>query len=150
MSQSLAKLITHLTFSTKLRRPLITPEVRAKLRAYLRGILENLDSPAIEINSVADHVHMLFCLSRKRSLANVVEQLKKGSSKWIKAKAPALAGFYWQAGYGAFSVSQSNVPAVRKYIANQEKHHRKMTFQEEFRALLAKHEIEYDERYVWD
>jgi len=150
MSQSLAKLITHLTFSTKLRKQLITPEVRTELRAYLRGILENLESPSIEINCVADHVHVLFCLSRKRSLAEVVEQLKKGSSKWIKTKAPALANFYWQAGYGAFSVSQSNVPAVRKYIVNQEKHHRKMTFQEEFRALLTKHDIEYDERCVWD
>jgi putative transposase len=150
MSQSLAKLITHLTFSTKLRRPLITPDVCEELKSYLRGILKQLSSPAIEINSVEDHVHVLFCLSRKRSLADVVEQLKKGSSKWIKTKAPALAGFYWQAGYGAFSVSQSNVPVVRKYIANQEKHHRKMTFQEEFRALLAKHDIEFDERYVWD
>jgi len=118
MSQSLAKLITHLTFSTKLRRRLITPEVRAELNSYLRGILKKLASPAIEINSVADHMHVLFCLSRKRSLADVVEQVKKGSSKWIKTKAPALAGFYWQAGYGAFSVSQSNVPVVRNYIAN--------------------------------
>lgn len=150
MAQSVAKLITHLTFSTKLRRTLITPEVRAELKSYLRGILKQLSSPAIEINSVADHVHVLFCLSRKRSLADVVEELKKGSSKWIKTKAPALAKFYWQAGYGAFSVSQSNVPVVRNYILNQEKHHRKMTFQEEFRALLVKHDIEFDERYVWD
>jgi REP element-mobilizing transposase RayT len=150
MSQSLAKLITHLTFSTKLRRQLIAPELRAELKSYLRGILKQLSSPAIEINSVADHVHVLFCLSRKRALADVVEQLKKGSSKWIKTKGKALAGFYWQAGYGAFSVSQSQVSVVRNYIVNQEKHHRKMTFQEEFRALLKKHDIEYDERYVWD
>lgn len=150
MPQSLARLITHLTFSTKLRRPLITPEVRAELKAYLRGILENLESSAIEINFVADHAHVLFCLSRKCSLAETIGQLKKGSSKWIKAKSSAFADFYWQAGYGAFSVSQSNVPAVRQYIVNQEEHHRKMTFQEELRALLKKHQIEYDERYVWD
>jgi REP element-mobilizing transposase RayT len=150
MAQSLARLITHLTFSTKLRRPLITPELRADLNAYLSGILNKLESSAIEINCMADHAHVLFCLSRKRSLAEVVEELKKGSSKWIKTKSAALCDFYWQAGYGAFSVSQSNTDVVREYIVNQEEHHRKMTFQEEFRALLAKHQIEFDERYMWD
>jgi REP element-mobilizing transposase RayT len=150
MAQSLARLITHLTFSTKLRRPLITPELRADLNAYLSGILNKLESSAIEINCMADHAHVLFSLSRKRSLAEVVEELKKGSSKWIKTKSAALCDFYWQAGYGAFSVSQSNTDDVREYIVNQEEHHRKMTFQEEFRALLAKHQIEFDERYMWD
>jgi REP element-mobilizing transposase RayT len=143
-------MITHLTFSTKNRRPLITPNVRDDLRSYLRAILERMESPAIEINSVADHAHLLFCLSRKRSLAEVVEQVKKSSSKWIKSKSPDLAGFYWQSGYGAFSVSQSNVEAVRSYVVGQEAHHRKMTFEEEFRALLKKHGLDFDERYVWD
>jgi len=150
MAQSLARLLIHLTFSTKLRRPLITPEVRPELNVYLGGILRNLESPAVEINCVADHAHVLFCLSRKCSLAKVVEELKRGSSKWIKTKSAALHDFYWQAGYGAFSVSQSNMAAVREYIRTQEEHHRKMTFQEEFLALLKRHDIEFDERYVWD
>jgi len=150
MPQSLAKMVVHLTFSTKHRRPFITADVRDDLKAYLRAILEDVESPAIEINSVADHVHLLFCLSRKHALAEAVEQIKKGSSKWIKTKSPAFADFYWQSGYGAFSVSQSNVAAVRAYIVGQDDHHRKMTFQDEFRALLKKHGIEFDEKYVWD
>jgi REP element-mobilizing transposase RayT len=150
MPQSLAKLITHLTFSTKQRRPAVTPEIRPGLCAYMSGILNKLESSAIEINCVADHAHLLFALSRKRSLAEVVEEVKKGSSKWVKTQSAALGDFHWQAGYGAFSVSQSNVPSVQKYILNQDQHHRKMTFQEEFLALLAKHGIEFDEQYVWD
>jgi len=150
MSQSLARMITHLTFSTRLRMPLILPEVRTELNAYLGGALRDLESPAIEIGCVADHVHLLFCLSRSLSLAKAVEEVKKESSKWIKTKSPLLAEFYWQAGYGAFSVSQSKVAAVQEYIAGQEEHHRTMTFQEEFLALLKKHQIPYDERYIWD
>ncbi len=120
------------------------------MNAYLGGILKELKSPAIEINCVADHVHVLFCLSRNHSLAKVVEEVKKGSSKWIKTRSPALSEFYWQAGYGSFSVSQSNVAAVRKYIVHQEEHHQKMTFQQEFVALLKKHHIPFDERYIWE
>ncbi len=150
MSQSLARIISHLTFSTKLRRPFIAPELRVDMNAYLGGILKELKSPAIEINCVADHVHVLFCLSRNHSLAKVVEEVKKGSSKWIKTRSPALSEFYWQAGYGSFSVSQSNVAAVRKYIVHQEEHHQKMTFQQEFVALLKKHHIPFDERYIWE
>ena len=149
MAQSLVKTILHLTFSTKLRRPLIVPEIRTKLNAYLGGILRDLESPAIEMNCAADHAHVLFCLSKNHPLVKVVEELKRASSKWIKSQLPSLVDFYWQAGYASFSVSQSNVAAVRKYIVGQDEHHRKMTFQEELLALLKRHEVEYDERYLW-
>ena len=119
------------------------------MNAYISGILNNMESPAIEINCVADHAHVLFNLSKKRSLSEVVEEIKKGSSKWVKTQGEAMSDFYWQSGYGAFSVSESNVPVVQAYAANQEQHHRTMTFEEEFLALLKKHNIEFDERYVW-
>ena len=95
-------------------------------------------------------MHILFLLSKNHKLAKIVEEVKTGSSKWIKTKSASFGNFHWQSGYGAFSVSQSNVEGVREYIANQEQHHRKLSFQEEFRELLRRHEIEYDERYVWD
>ena len=112
-------------------------------------VLANLNSPAVLINSVEDHVHILFNMSRTVTLAQVVEDVKKSSSKWIKTQSPKLSIFAWQAGYGAFSVSESNVPVVTRYIHNQEEHHRVKTFQEEFRVFLDKHNIQYDERYVW-
>ena len=102
------------------------------------------------INSVADPVHLLFNMGRTVTLAQVVEDVKKSSSKWIKTQGPVLADFAWQAGYGAFSVSESNVPKVANYIRNQEEHHRVKTFQEEYREFLQKHQIEFDEQYVWD
>lgn len=150
MPQSLARNVLHLIFSTKNREPLITDAVRPDLHSYLGGILRQLESPAISINSVADHIHILFCLSKNHALKKVVEEIKKGSSKWIKSKGNEFASFYWQNGYGAFSVSQSNVAIVKKYVENQENHHKRVTFQDEFRAFLRKHAIEYDERYVWD
>jgi len=150
MSQSLAKNILHLIFSTKGREPLLTADLRPLLHSYMGAILNQWDSPAILVNSVADHVHILLCLSKNYALKKVVEEVKKGSSKWIKSKGPDFATFFWQAGYGAFSVSQSNVPSVKRYISNQETHHRRLGFQDEFRAFLKKHGIDYDERYVWD
>jgi len=150
MAQSLAKVIVHITFSTKDRRPLISPDIREELNAYISGILKKVDSPSIQVNCVADHAHILCRLSRTHALADVVEQVKKGSSAWIKTKGDAFRVFYWQPGYGAFSVSQSNVAAVRQYILGQEERHRKVSFKDEFRALLKRHEVEYDEQYVWD
>jgi REP element-mobilizing transposase RayT len=150
MSQSLAKNILHLIFSTKNRQPLITPEIRPDLHSYIGGILRHWESPAILMNSVADHIHILFCLSKNHALKVLVEEVKKGSSKWIKTKGREFDQFYWQAGYGAFSVSQSGVTAVCRYIENQESHHRRLSFQDELRAFLRKYGIEYDERYVWD
>ena len=150
MPQSLAKIITHIIFSTKNRQPIILPEVRDELTRYLAGALKELKCPSIEINCVSDHVHVLCCLSKTMSMADLVEEIKKSSSRWIKGKSPFLADFYWQNGYGAFSVSQSNVPDVRAYIAAQEKHHQKVSFQDEFRAFLKKHGMEFNERHLWD
>ena len=150
MPQSLANLYVHLIFSTKERVPYLSPKVCPDLHAYLATVLANLHSPAVLINSVADHVHLLFNMGRTVSLAQVVEDVKKSSSKWIKTQDAALSGFSWQAGYGAFSVSESNVPKVANYIRNQEEHHRVKTFQEEYREFLARHKMPFDERYVWD
>jgi REP element-mobilizing transposase RayT len=150
MGQSLAKNLIHLIFSTKHRAPLLAADLRPDLHAYLGGILREWHSPALRVGGVEDHVHILFQLSKNHALARVVEEVKKGSSKWIKTKAAELRGFHWQNGYGAFSVSPSNVPAVDRYIANQEEHHRRLTFQDEFRGFLKRHGVEYDERYVWD
>ena len=102
------------------------------------------------INSVEDHVHILFDLARTVTVSSTVEAVKKASSKWIKTQSAAFASFAWQAGYGAFAVSESNVPAVRDYIAGQQEHHRKKSFQDEYRAFLVRHRVDFDERYVWD
>ena len=129
---------------------MLSGEIRQDLHSYLGGILREWKSPAIIMNSVADHIHILFCLSKNCALKDIVEEIKKGSSKWIKTKGAQFAKFHWQAGYAAFSVSQSAVPTVRRYIENQEAHHRKVGFQDEFREFLKKYEVEFDERYVWD
>ena len=148
MSQSLARVLVHLVFSTKNREPFIAVDKRARTFAYLGGALNSFGCPAVVVGGVADHVHLLFVLGRTIALSKAIEELKKESSKW--AKDVVHPGFYWQNGYGAFSVSPSNVEQVRSYIENQERHHQTMTFQDEFRALLRRHEIEWDERYVWD
>lgn len=150
MPQSLANLYVHLIFSTKDRVPFLTNQVRPDLHAYMATVLANLNSPAVLINSVADHVHILFNMGRTVTLAQVVEDVKKSSSKWVKTQGASFSKFAWQAGYGGFSVSESNAPKVANYIQNQEEHHRKKTFQEEYREFLTKHKIEFDERYLWD
>ncbi len=152
MPQSLAKVVVHLVFSTKNRTPWLQgQELRQELFAYMATILRNnVDSPAILINGVEDHVHALGLLGRKFAIMDVVQEAKTETSKWLKKQSPALSTFAWQAGYGIFSVSESNVPAVKSYIENQEDHHRRMSFQDEFRELCRRHGIEWDERYVWD
>ena len=150
MSQSLAKNLVHLVFSSKERKPHIQNDVRSKLHEYAGGILHDLDSPALLMNSVADHIHVLFNLHKTKALSDVIMELKRGTSIWIKEQNSQYSDFYWQAGYGAFSVSQSAVETVKEYIANQEAHHSRRTFQDEFRALLNRHEIDFDERYVWE
>ena len=150
MPQSLARLHIHLIFSTKNRAPFIDPSIRDSLHRYMATVLHNLGCPAILINSVDDHVHIPFELGRTVAVSEAVEEVKKTSSKWIKTQGVELVTFAWQAGYGAFAVSESNVETVRAYIANQEEHHRKKSFQEEYRAFLARHRVTFDERYVWD
>ena len=149
MAQSLSKLFVHLIFSTNDRYPYLTSEVRLELHAYMATVLKSSDSPALIINSVADHIHILCTLSKKWAICDLIEKVKTSTSKWIKTKGGILRKFHWQNGYGAFSVSQSQVGSVKTYIADQEKHHRKMTFEEEYRSFLHRHGIEYDERYVW-
>jgi len=148
--QSLVKNLVHLVYSTKNRSRWIPEEVRDDLYDYQAGIFKNWDSPALKIGAVDDHIHALFSLSKNHPLKKVVEEVKKGSSKWMKTDGTKFKRFYWQNGYAAFSVSQSNVEEVIRYIENQEEHHREMTFQDELRILLKKHGVECDERYLWD
>ena len=152
MPQSLSKVAIHIVYSTKNREPFLRdPDLRKELYAYMAVILrENVDSPALLLNGVEDHIHGLVVLSRKFATMKVLEESKKETSKWLKRQSPKLRHFAWQAGYGAFSVSESNIPEVRCYIENHGEHHRTMTFQEEFRKLCKLHNLEIDERYVWD
>jgi REP element-mobilizing transposase RayT len=150
MPQSLARLHIHLIFSTKNRERLMNDEIRDSLHSYMATVLKNFECPPVLINSVEDHIHIIFELARTVSVSKAVEEAKKTSSKWIKTQGDKFVGFAWQAGYGAFAVSESNVHAVREYIANQREHHRQKTFQDEYRAFLDRHGVNYDERYVWD
>ncbi len=150
MPQSLASLHVHLIFSTKNREPVLNERIRPELHGYIAGIHQRIECPAELINSVDDHIHILFALGRTVSVSQVVEEVKKISSKWIKTKGDEFTHFAWQAGYGAFSVSESNLQSVRDYVANQKEHHRQKSFQEEFRAFLTRHKMAFDERYVWD
>ena len=121
-----------------------------ELYAYTATVLQSIDCPALIIGGAADHIHILNLLCRTITVADMVEQIKTASSKWIKSKGSSYREFYWQSGYGVFSVSESKVPDVRRYIENQEEHHRRLSFQDEFRALCDRHGIAIDERYVWD
>jgi putative transposase len=150
MPQSLANVLVHLIFSTKDRRPLIRDDVRERLHAYIVGILENQQSLSLETNSVENHAHILFVLSKNVALAKVVQEVKQSSSKWIKDQGHDYSGFGWQNGYAAFSVSQSQREVVRDYIRNQREHHAKVSFQDELRQFFKRHGVDYDERYVWD
>jgi putative transposase len=150
MSQSLAKIYIHLIFSTKNRERCLPDEIRLKLHAYMGGILSGLGCSPIEINTEPDHAHILFVMTRTETVSNVVGQLKKSSNDWLHAQNERFKNFYWQGGYGAFSVSQSAVEEVRQYIRNQRTHHEQLSFQDEYRAFLKRYEIEFDERYVWD
>jgi REP element-mobilizing transposase RayT len=151
MPQSLSNVLVHIVFSTKGRQALLRdPGLRVEMHNYLGGISNQLDCPPVTIGGTDDHVHLLGRQARTICLADWIKELKRGSSLWIKTKDHHLAGFQWQAGYGAFSVSQSQCGRVESYIAGQEEHHRRSSFQEEFRRLLEKHNTKYDERYVWD
>ena len=151
MAQSLARLWTHLIFSTKNRFPFLTDKVvRAEMHAYLAEVLRNHDCETLIVGGVEDHVHALFTLSRTLPIASIVKEVKRTSSGWIKEVVPKLAKFHWQGGYAAFSVSQSNLQEGIRYIENQEEHHKRVTFQDEYRAFLKAYGVDYDERYVWD
>ena len=150
MAHTFTNLLTHIIFSTKDRMPLIDAEVKPELLAYLGGMVREVNGKAYGINGTADHIHLLVSLPPTIALSDAMKIVKANSSRWISEKWSTRKAFGWQTGYGAFSVSRSNVPDVLKYIANQEEHHRKITFKEEFIAFLKKHEIRYDERYIWE
>jgi len=151
MPQSLSSVYIHLVFSTKERRPFLRDQIiREKPHAQLGGISKTLECPPLIVGGVEDHVHLLCRFGRTISQAEWVKELKRVSNGWLKEQSNEFADFEWQGGYADFSVSQSNLEHVKRYIANQEEHHQKMTFQDELRAFLQKHEIEFDERYVWD
>jgi REP element-mobilizing transposase RayT len=151
MPQSLAQIYVHMVFSTKNRQPFLKDRsFRERTHAYLKGICDNQGSPSLRVGGTEDHVHILCRLSKTLDVATLIRELKRDSSKWIKEENPRLDDFYWPQGYAAFSVSPTHVPALIEYIINQEEHHRRETFQDEFRRLCKKYGVEIDERYTWD
>jgi putative transposase len=149
MPQSLAQIYIHLVFSTKERTPMIAAEHESRLFAYLAGTCNAINCPAIKVGGMPDHVHLLFRLARTVSMSDAVKNIKTESSKWMKAEGNA-PDFAWQGGYGAFSISPSHVDKVANYIRDHAEHHKTHTFQSEFRRLLEKYGVSYDEAYVWD
>ena len=151
MPQSLSNLLVHLIFSTAHREPFLKDEsLRSELHRYLGGLINKNGGQVLAVGGVEDHVHLCFALPRTMALADMARELKRASSLWIKEREPLQQQFAWQGGYGAFSVGQMETPQVISYINQQEEHHRKRSFQEEYRAFLEKYQIPYDERYVWD
>jgi REP element-mobilizing transposase RayT len=150
MPQSLTKLYAHLVFSTKSRHPFLDDEIRPRVHAYLATIVRQMDSAWVVVGGVADHVHILFDMGKLRAPVEFVEQTKRESSKFIKTLGEKYKDFYWQRGYGMFSVGPAYRDEAEEYVQNQEEHHRGKTFQEEFRAFLRRYGISFDEQFVWD
>ena len=150
MPQSLSNVIIHIIFGTKDREPWLSRDVRPRMHAYVATICRGLNAEAFRVGGVVDHLHIVTTLPRTLSQAAMVETVKKTSSKWIKGLDSKYRRFYWQRGYGVFSVSPSQLDVVLKYVESQEEHHRTRSFQEEYRDFLGKHGVEFDERYVWD
>ena len=148
MSQTHSDLLVHMVFSTKNREPLIKSEMQEDLNSYLAGITRDIDGYPVLFNGVPDHVHGLISLPPKISVSKAAQEIKAGSSRWMHEHWK-MKSFAWQSGYGAFSVSRSQVPAVAEYIRNQQEHHKKIDFKQEYVLLLKKHGVEYDERYIW-
>ena len=150
MGQSLIKNYIHITFSTKNRNNLITEDIEEELYNYIGGICKNLKCNPLKIGGYKNHVHILCLLHKNVALSNLIEKIKSHSSKWIKTKGDKFKIFYWQNGYGSFSVNPREVNKVVDYIKNQKEHHRTKGFQEEFLLFLKNYEIEFDEKYIWD
>jgi putative transposase len=150
MPQSLVKNYLHITFSTKNRYPFIDKTIENELYQYLGGICKHMECYPLMVGGYQDHVHILCIMSRKIALMKLIEELKSHSSSWIKGKGTNYQNFYWQRGYGGFSVNPTQTNIVERYILNQKEHHKIKTYQEEYSAFLNKYQIEYDERYVWD
>lgn len=148
MSDSYTNLLYHIVFSTKDRRPLITPDYEVRLYDYLGGTIRKLGGISLELNGTEDHVHLLAKLRPDCALSDVLRNLKSNATGWMHDVFPSLRNFSWQRGYGAFTVSQSSVEAVRHYIARQKEHHQKISFRDEFIQFLRENGIEYDERFI--
>jgi putative transposase len=150
VSHSFTHLLYHIVFATKHRRPDLAVELRPGLYAYLGGLIRAERGIALAINGMADHVHLLVRLRQDRTLADVMRAIKARSSRWLRTNTSIGPAFAWQSGYGAFSVSQSGAERVREYIRNQEAHHRRLSFKDEFRRLLSAHGLHYTEEELWD
>ena len=150
MAHTFTNLLTHIIFSTKDRAPVIDAELKPELHEYLGGMVREIKGKAYSINGTGDHVHLLMSLPPSLALSDAMKTIKANSSRWVSDKWSTRKNFGWQIGYGAFSVSKSNVATVIRYIETQGKHHRKITFKEEFLEFLSKHGIAYDERYIWE
>ena len=151
MAQSLSRLWTHLIFSTKDRFPFLNDKVlRSEMHAYLASMLQAHKCETLIVGGVEDHTHSLFAIPRTHAIASIVKEVKRTSSSWIKGVSSRQSKFHWQGGYAAFSVSQSNLADVIRYIENQEEHHKRVSFQDEYRSFLKAYSVEFDERYVWD
>jgi REP element-mobilizing transposase RayT len=150
MPQSLTRIYAHLIFSTKNRKPFLDEAIRSRVHAYLATVIRDMDSPWVVVGGVADHVHALFDIGKMVAPANFVERVKRESSKFVKTLGSDYSKFYWQRGYGMFSVSPKDRDEAEHYVRNQEEHHQRRTFQEEYRTMLKQYGIDFDERYVWD
>jgi REP element-mobilizing transposase RayT len=149
MAQSLSKLYVHIVFNTKYNRPVIQPEVEDELYAYIGGIIKANQSIPIRIGGTSNHIHILAVMSKNISLAKLVEEIKRNSSRWIKSKGKQYHLFSWQGGYAGYSVSQSVVDRVKRYIENQKAHHEKVSFESEYVQFLQEYEVDFDEQYLW-
>lgn len=150
MPQSLVKILIHVVFSTKNRADLIAPEIENSLFGYIHGIVENNESKLIIANGTTNHIHLLISLGRKIDISKLIGDIKRDSSSWVKKQSAGLSNFYWQKGYGAFSIGQSQIEVVINYIEKQKEHHKKQDFKDEFRVLLKKYAVDYNEQFVWD
>lgn len=150
MPQSLGQLILHLVFSTKDRRRYLDDAIRDRTYAFLATVCRDRGCEAYRVGGTDDHVHVVCRLSRTVTIAALVEDVKRESSKWVKTVAPEYGGFCWQRGYGAFSLSRSHLDQAVGYVSHQMEHHRTVSFQDELRELLRRYQVEFDERYVWD
>ena len=150
MPKSISQLYIHLIFSTKGRHPFLDDSIRSRVFAYMATVLRDMDSPFLRVGGVEDHVHIVMDIGKKHAPVAFVEKVKKESSKFIKTRGPEYQGFYWQRGYGMFSVSPPHLDKVIGYVENQKEHHRHKTFQEEYREFLNRYGVSYDERHIWD
>lgn len=150
MAQSLSKVFIHVIFSTKHREPWLDCGIRPSMHAYLATVCRDLEAEAYRVGGTADHVHLAATLPRTLTQSDLVQKLKTSSTHWLKRQDKKFAGFAWQRGYGVFSISKSQLPALVRYIADQEVHHSTRTFQDEFRMILKRYDVAFDEKYVWD